>query len=109
EKSPLLAQAPRGGGAAPIYPNAFVHIGADDIVTLTVHKPENGQGTETSIAMLLAEDLECDWKKVRTEFEVFRQQHCNRGFGSLSVFGFVNGQGTETSIAMLLAEDLECD
>jgi len=68
EKSSLLAQGPRGGGAATLYPNAFIHIGTDDIVTITVHKPENGQGTETSIAMLLAEDLECDWKKVRTEF-----------------------------------------
>ena len=57
----------RGGGAA-INPNAFVHIGSDDIVTLIVHKPENGQGTETSIAMLLAEELEADWTKIRTEF-----------------------------------------
>jgi len=67
EKSALLGQGPRGGGAAALYPNAFIHIGTDDIVTITIHKPENGQGTETSIAMLLAEDLECDWKKVRTE------------------------------------------
>src|SRR6187551_91122 len=66
EKSQLLAQGPRGGGGAALYPNAFIHIGADDIVTITIHKPENGQGTETSIAMLLAEELECDWKKVRT-------------------------------------------
>jgi isoquinoline 1-oxidoreductase beta subunit len=61
-----LAQRVGPGNAT--NPNAFVHIGTDDIVTLIVHKPENGQGTETSIAMLLAEDLECDWKKVRTEF-----------------------------------------
>jgi isoquinoline 1-oxidoreductase beta subunit len=59
---------PPGGAPAAVTPNAFVHIGTDDIVTLIVHKPENGQGTETSIAMLLAEELECDWKKVRTEF-----------------------------------------
>jgi isoquinoline 1-oxidoreductase subunit beta len=57
---------PPGGGA--INPSAFIRIGADDVVTLIVHKPENGQGTETSIAMLLAEELECDWSRVRTEF-----------------------------------------
>jgi isoquinoline 1-oxidoreductase beta subunit len=70
EKGALLAQGPRGGagGGAALYPNAFIHIGTDDVVTITIHKPENGQGTETSIAMLLAEELECDWKKVRTEF-----------------------------------------
>jgi isoquinoline 1-oxidoreductase beta subunit len=57
---------PPGGGA--LNPNAFVRIGADDVVTLIIHKPDNGQGTETSIAMLLAEELECDWSRVRTEF-----------------------------------------
>lgn len=57
---------PRGGGA--VTPNAFIRIGADDTVTLIIHKPENGQGTETSLAMILAEELECDWSKVRTEF-----------------------------------------
>jgi isoquinoline 1-oxidoreductase beta subunit len=55
-------------GAAAITPNAFVRIGTDDIVTLIIHKPENGQGIETALAMLLAEELDCDWSKVRTEF-----------------------------------------
>ncbi len=58
-------------GAAPnaaLTPNAFIRISPDDVVTLIVHKPENGQGTETSIAMLLAEELDCDWSRVRTEF-----------------------------------------
>jgi isoquinoline 1-oxidoreductase beta subunit len=62
----LLAQPPRVPAA--LVPDAFIHIGTDDIVTLIIHKPEVGQGTETSVAMLLAEELECDWNKVRTEF-----------------------------------------
>jgi isoquinoline 1-oxidoreductase beta subunit len=63
----LAAQfGPPGDG--PIAPNAFIRIGADDIVTLIIHKPENGQGIETALAMLLAEELDCDWSKVRTEF-----------------------------------------
>jgi len=48
--------------------NAFVRIGTDDAVTLYIHKAEMGQGTVTSLSMLLAEELECDWKKIRTEF-----------------------------------------
>ena len=48
--------------------NAFVHVGPDDTVTLFIHKAEMGQGTVTSLSMLLAEELECDWKKIRTEF-----------------------------------------
>jgi isoquinoline 1-oxidoreductase beta subunit len=83
------AQGPFGAAPATLYPNAFVHIGTDDTVTLIVHKPENGQGTETSIAMLLAEELECDWKKVKTEFAPINAQ-CYGGamqgtFGSQAV------------------------
>ena len=48
--------------------NAFVHVSPDDIVTLFIHKAEMGQGTVTSLSMLLAEELECDWSKIRTEF-----------------------------------------
>lgn len=62
------SKAQFGGPPQAITPDAFVHIGSDDIVTLIVHKPENGQGAETAIAMLLAEELECDWSRVRTEF-----------------------------------------
>ncbi|HVG53608.1 MAG TPA: xanthine dehydrogenase family protein molybdopterin-binding subunit [Vicinamibacterales bacterium] len=57
---------PPGGG--PIVPSAFIRIGTDDVVTLIVHKPDNGQGTETSIAQLLAEELDCDWSRIKTEF-----------------------------------------
>jgi len=48
--------------------NAFVKVGTDDTVTLEIHKAEMGQGTVTSLSQLLAEELECDWKKIRTEF-----------------------------------------
>jgi isoquinoline 1-oxidoreductase beta subunit len=50
---------------APYVANAFVTIGADDSVTLTMAKIEMGQGTYTSIPMLLAEELEVDVAKVR--------------------------------------------
>ena len=48
--------------------NAFIHVGTDNIVTLSIHKAEMGQGTVTSLPMLLAEELECDWTRIRTEF-----------------------------------------
>src|SRR5262245_36030303 len=48
--------------------NAYVHVGTDDMITLYIHKAEMGQGTVTSLSMLLAEELECDWKKIRTAF-----------------------------------------
>src|SRR6516162_9138923 len=48
--------------------NAYVQVGTDDSVTLYIHKAKMGQGTVTALSMLLAEELECDWKKIRTEF-----------------------------------------
>ena len=63
----LDAQFGAAGGGA-ITPQAFIRIGTDDVVTLTIHKPDNGQGTETSIAQILAEELDCDWSRVKTEF-----------------------------------------
>jgi isoquinoline 1-oxidoreductase beta subunit len=48
--------------------NAWVRVGNDDTVTLYIHKAEMGQGTVTSLSMLLAEELECDWSRIRTEF-----------------------------------------
>jgi len=47
---------------------AYVQVGTDDTITLYIHKAEMGQGTVTSLSMLLAEELECDWTKIRTEF-----------------------------------------
>ena len=48
--------------------NAYIRIATDDTVTFYIHKAEMGQGTVTSLSMLLAEELECDWTKIRTEF-----------------------------------------
>ena len=48
-------------------PNAFVRIGNDEIVTVIVNKSEMGQGVYTSLPMLLAEELEADWTKIRYE------------------------------------------
>ncbi|HEY1948500.1 MAG TPA: xanthine dehydrogenase family protein molybdopterin-binding subunit [Bryobacteraceae bacterium] len=60
--------AQRTSAGRPVKPNAYIHIGADDVVTFIIPKAEMGQGTITSLAMILADELDCDWKKVRTEF-----------------------------------------
>ena len=43
-------------------------IHPDDAVVIRVAHAEMGQGAQTGLAMLVAEELECDWAKVRTEF-----------------------------------------
>jgi isoquinoline 1-oxidoreductase beta subunit len=48
--------------------NAWVVINPDDTVVIRVARSEMGQGTLTGLAQLVAEELECDWAKVTTEF-----------------------------------------
>ena len=54
-------------GADPFVPNAFVRIDGDGQVVLTMPYVEMGQGTYTSIPMLIAEELEVELNQVRLE------------------------------------------
>ena len=47
--------------------NGWLTIAPDDTVTVVVPKAEMGQGTHTALAMLMAEELACDWARVRVE------------------------------------------
>ena len=51
----------------PFQPNLFIRIDPDGMVTLTIHRSEMGQGVRTALAMLLAEELEADWKTIRVQ------------------------------------------
>ena len=65
---PVRGFAAAAESAAPRYPvNAFLQIGQDGVVTVFVNKSEMGQGVYTALPMLIAEELECDWSRVRVE------------------------------------------
>ena len=66
--APSTKEADAPDGPPPPEVNAWVHIGTDDVVTIRIARSEMGQGTLTGLAQLVAEELECDWTKVRTEY-----------------------------------------
>jgi isoquinoline 1-oxidoreductase beta subunit len=53
---------------APPEINAWVVIQPDDAVVIRIARSEMGQGTLTGLAQLVAEELECDWSKVTTDY-----------------------------------------
>ncbi|MGB0035191.1 MAG: xanthine dehydrogenase family protein molybdopterin-binding subunit [Candidatus Acidiferrales bacterium] len=61
--------------------NAWIHVGTDDVVTILISKSEMGQGVVTSLSMLAAEELECNWEKIRTEFAPAAPVYFDPGFG----------------------------
>jgi len=63
---PVLAPAVPSAGTPEV--NAWVVIKPDDTVIIRIARSEMGQGTLTGLAQLVAEELECDWSKVTTEY-----------------------------------------
>ena len=68
--------------------NAWVVIKPDDSVVIRIARSEMGQGTLTGLAQLVAEELECDWSKVSTEYPTPGQNLArNRVWGNFSTGG----------------------
>jgi isoquinoline 1-oxidoreductase beta subunit len=64
---PLDIFAQGRGNQAPLEPNAFVSIDANGIVTIIAKNPEIGQGVKVMLPMLVAEELDVEWKDVRIQ------------------------------------------
>ena len=64
-KAPLVGAAGAEDGAAEV--GIWVAIKPDDTCIVRIARTEMGQGTRTGLAQLVAEELECDWNKVRAE------------------------------------------
>src|ERR1700730_8478454 len=88
-----LAAAPAAPEPA-VALNAWIHVGTDDLVTILIDKSEMGQSILTGLAMIAAEELECDWKNVRTEFAPADRVYFNPQFG---VQGTGGSSATRTS------------
>src|SRR5690606_19396575 len=74
-------------GAAPEI-NAWVVVRPDDTVVIRIARSEMGQGTLIGLAQLVAEELQCDWSKVTTEYPTPGQNLArNRAWGNFSTGG----------------------
>jgi isoquinoline 1-oxidoreductase beta subunit len=79
---------------------AFLVIEPDDTVTIRIPHAEMGQGTSTSLAMLVAEELECDWAKVKIEYASANRNSRADGklYGRMQTVG---SSGLRTSVSMM--------
>jgi isoquinoline 1-oxidoreductase beta subunit len=69
---PVAAASERLAGAAPepaadFLPNAFIRITPDGTITIIAKNPEIGQGVRTMLPMIIADELDADWSKVKIE------------------------------------------
>lgn len=83
------AEQPGGAAEGDFTPNAFVQIGADSTVTITVAKPDIGTGVRTSLAMIVAEELGVDWQSVH-----IKQAPAGGDFGNQGVGGSGSVRGS---------------
>src|SRR3954464_3444408 len=78
---------------------AWIVIAPDDQVTIRIAKSEMGQGVFTGLAMLVAEELECDWNNVRAEFATPHDNLARaRVFGDMSTGGSRSIRNSETML-----------
>src|ERR1041385_2946517 len=77
--------------AAPFAPNAWLRISPDNSVLIVVDRSEMGQGVTTALPMLIAEELDADWTRVKIEFAPADKAYTNPMFG-------MQGTGGSTSV-----------
>ena len=61
-----------------LSPNVFVSIDKSGTVTIIAHRSEMGQGVRTSVPMILADELEADWSRVKVEQAVGDKMYGNQ-------------------------------
>ncbi len=69
------------GPVAPFAPNAFLRVGTDDSVTVLIAHSEMGQGIWTALPMLIAEELDADWSRIKVEHAPAAPAYAHTSYG----------------------------
>ncbi len=89
--APLVPELLKGADAdkAAFHPGVYLGIEPDGKVIIVVHRSEMGTGIRTSLPMVLADELEADWKRVRIEQAIGDRKYGSQNTdGSNSIVGF---------------------
>ncbi|HEV8455918.1 MAG TPA: molybdopterin cofactor-binding domain-containing protein, partial [Gemmatimonadales bacterium] len=78
---PSCAPGPGKPVTTPFKPDAWIRMSTDGSVTLVIDRSEMGQGVLTALPMLLAEELDVPWEKVRIEQAPAGREYINSDFG----------------------------
>jgi isoquinoline 1-oxidoreductase subunit beta len=76
-----FALAKPATGGLPFAPNAFLRVGSDDTVTILLAHSEMGQGIWTTLPMLITEELDGDWSKLKVEHAPAAPMYAHTAFG----------------------------
>src|SRR5436305_680569 len=85
---PAIAHEATPGPPAKVYPpDAFVHVKSDGKILITVNRLEFGQGVQTSLPMILADEMDADWSQVVAELAPAADVYRDPVFGIQMVGG----------------------
>ncbi len=79
-------------GAEPFAPNAFIRVAPDNTVTVIVKHVEIGQGANTGLPVIVADEMDADWSQIRAETAPADPAYKNLAFG-------VQGTGGSTGLS----------
>ncbi len=77
----FMNKAPADGDTQNFTPNAFLHIGNDDTITVLLAHSEMGQGIWTTLPMLIAEELDVELKRIRIEHAPAAPVYAHTAYG----------------------------
>ncbi|MGB9109229.1 MAG: xanthine dehydrogenase family protein molybdopterin-binding subunit, partial [Telluria sp.] len=80
---PAGGRMARAAGAQPVVyaPNAFLRVAPDNSVTVMVNRLEFGQGVHTALPMVIADELDADWRQMRAELAPAADAYKDPAFG----------------------------